>query len=552
MSAFDPYHVWLGIPPEEQPPNYYRLLGITPFESNADVIATAADRQMIHLRTFQSGKRSDLSQQLLNEVAMAKVCLLNPARKAAYDERLRGPSPVVANPSPWSDYTDFAPQPVRTPITKRRRRNIGPAIGVVVAIAFTAAILLVWNATKNSPTQATIASAEPPIHKPVVHTPIPKTPVPPKEPPKEPEKPAASIPPIVSAPPETPVTKSDERPTFKTPTEAVEKPAAPSFETPKNEPKETPEKRRLPVPNEDVQQKIAEQIGGIYGRAKTPAERIKLTYQLLQAAKASKEPNERYVLLSQGRELAVQAGEMALALQIIEATAEFDIDVQAEQVKALRAVGEKLKPEQIGAFYTDSQRLIAQALSADRCGLAADMANIVYRACQRSKDFRKKALDQRDRVQAYCRRQEQRREAEAKLKTNPEDADAHLALGRHYSFDDDWQKALPHFVKGSDAELRELAEQDAASPTTTAAQIKLADAWWALGNVHQKDDRDSLLLRAGYWYDRAHAKLTSGLERLKVEKRLEELTEVRQRRAADLHRLHPDKDTPQDLWNGLY
>ena len=550
MSAFDPYHVWLGIPPEEQPPNYYRLLGIAPFESNADVIATAADRQMMHLRTFQSGKRSDLSQQLLNEVATAKVCLLNPAKKAAYDEQLRGPSPAAANPSPWSDYTDFAPQPVRTPITKRRRKNIGPAIGVVVAVVFTAAILLVWNATKNSSPQTTVASAvdEPPIHEPVVHTPIPKTPVPSKEP----ENPAvlkvestAPAPPIASAPPETPVAKSDERPTF-------EKPTAPSFEAPKDEPKDTPEKRRLPVPDEDVQQKIAEQIDGIYGRAKTPAERIKLTYQLLQAAKASKEPNERYVLLSQGRELAVQAGEMALALQIIEATAEFDIDVQAEQVKALRAVGEKLKPEQIGAFYTDSQRLIAQALSADRCELAADMANIVYRACQRSKDFRKKALDQRDRVQAYCRRQEQRREAEVKLKANPDDADAHLALGRHYCFDDDWPKALSHFAKGSDAELRELAERDAASPTATAAQIKLADAWWALGNVRQKEDRDSLLLRAGYWYDRAHEKLTSGLERLKVEKRLEELTEVRQRRAADLHRLHPDKDAPQDLWNGLY
>ena len=48
----DPYHVWLGIPPEEQPPNHYRLLGIAMFESQPDVIATAADRQMGHLRTF--------------------------------------------------------------------------------------------------------------------------------------------------------------------------------------------------------------------------------------------------------------------------------------------------------------------------------------------------------------------------------------------------------------------------------------------------------------------------------------------------------------------
>lgn len=30
---FDPYHKWLGIPPEEQPPHYYRLLGIKLFES---------------------------------------------------------------------------------------------------------------------------------------------------------------------------------------------------------------------------------------------------------------------------------------------------------------------------------------------------------------------------------------------------------------------------------------------------------------------------------------------------------------------------------------
>jgi len=64
-EAFDPYHVWLGIPPEEQPPNHYRLLGIALFESNADVVATAADRQMGHLRTFQSGKHSNLSQRLL-------------------------------------------------------------------------------------------------------------------------------------------------------------------------------------------------------------------------------------------------------------------------------------------------------------------------------------------------------------------------------------------------------------------------------------------------------------------------------------------------------
>ena len=87
-GSFDPYHVWLGIPPEEQPPDHYRLLGIPAFEGNPDVIENAADQRMAHLRTFQAGRHSAESQRLLNEVAAAKVCLLGAGRKASYDAAL--------------------------------------------------------------------------------------------------------------------------------------------------------------------------------------------------------------------------------------------------------------------------------------------------------------------------------------------------------------------------------------------------------------------------------------------------------------------------------
>ncbi len=86
---FDPYYTWLAIPPEEQPPDYYRLLGVPRFESNPDVITHAADQRSKHLRTFQTGKHWRLSQKLLNEVTSAKLCLLNPEKKAQYDEQLR-------------------------------------------------------------------------------------------------------------------------------------------------------------------------------------------------------------------------------------------------------------------------------------------------------------------------------------------------------------------------------------------------------------------------------------------------------------------------------
>jgi hypothetical protein len=99
-DTFNGYHVWLGIPPGEQPPNHYRLLGITVFESDLDVIDHAADRQMAHVRTFQSGRHGALSQQILNELAAARLCLLNPDRKSAYDSQLRdkiGGTPVAAS-----------------------------------------------------------------------------------------------------------------------------------------------------------------------------------------------------------------------------------------------------------------------------------------------------------------------------------------------------------------------------------------------------------------------------------------------------------------------
>jgi hypothetical protein len=90
-EQFDPYYLWLGIPPEESAggaPNHYRLLGLRLFEPNREVISYAVDQRSTHLRSFQSGKRGAESQRLLNEVAAAGVCLLDDDKKRAYDRKL--------------------------------------------------------------------------------------------------------------------------------------------------------------------------------------------------------------------------------------------------------------------------------------------------------------------------------------------------------------------------------------------------------------------------------------------------------------------------------
>jgi hypothetical protein len=91
---FDPYYKWLGIPPDEQPPNRYRLLGVKLFETDQDVIESSADRQMAHLKRFAGGRRADLSQRLLNEVSEARACLLDTQAKLGYDTELRRTLPT--------------------------------------------------------------------------------------------------------------------------------------------------------------------------------------------------------------------------------------------------------------------------------------------------------------------------------------------------------------------------------------------------------------------------------------------------------------------------
>ena len=88
-TEFDPYYKWLGIPPKDQPPHHYRLLGIELFETDREVIDAAANRLMGYLKDLAVGDEGAHSQHLLNEIARARLCLLNKKKKAGYDDQLR-------------------------------------------------------------------------------------------------------------------------------------------------------------------------------------------------------------------------------------------------------------------------------------------------------------------------------------------------------------------------------------------------------------------------------------------------------------------------------
>jgi hypothetical protein len=112
-ESFDPYFKWLGISPADQPPTHYRLLGLDAFTSDEDVISNAADRQMMMIRTFQTGPYGDLSQRLLSELATARSCLLDSHTRDDYDRQLkaRTGTPQRANISRETFVASTPPSP---------------------------------------------------------------------------------------------------------------------------------------------------------------------------------------------------------------------------------------------------------------------------------------------------------------------------------------------------------------------------------------------------------------------------------------------------------
>jgi hypothetical protein len=257
VDDFDAYYLWLGIPPDEQPPDHYRLLGVRRFESNGDVIEAAADRQMGHVQRYKIGAHSALSQQLLNQLASAKICLLKTESKAEYDRQLRERvAPVASQPAVVPAAT-AVPQPsvprAATPIrvvplptaeplraaepwtvepSRSTRARVTPArsmpskallaVGIATLIVLFGVVIR-WNSENSAPEEPSLAArdesttpvasppaetAQPPVSAPeklADATESPATPIaaiaaaipepPPATPPAEPASPSVAEPP---------------------------------------------------------------------------------------------------------------------------------------------------------------------------------------------------------------------------------------------------------------------------------------------------------------------------------------------------------------------
>jgi hypothetical protein len=445
-KPFDPYHTWLGIRPEEQPANHYRLLGLQIFEDDPAAIENAADQRMAYLRSVQSGKRADLSQKLLNEVVAAKLCLLDRDAKTRYDAKLRqrvaraiqpGDSPVAMSSSavvavqpdsediPYAEPVDAAGAAGEMPtggtggLPTQLILGLSTAVAIGLVIA-TLGIVLAWRqfAGGGGDDETAFRRGErPPVAWPE------RRPFPDWPPEDEPGSHAGDAGESTrsgrrmtdhagtdtddeaeeqhGSQEDRTDTSSDPADTDDsleqdagdasrevTDTDIEQSPVTDraSVDLPAGE--STASASRLEIPDRAAQQEIIEQIEEIYdsAAADTGAKRLQLARELYDlGGQSQEETGERFVVYRRAMELSCEAGDADLMLASIDAIGT-DYEVEVGRVRATmleRFLGKADDPARVMAFMKKSQPTVDEALESGAYDVAARISGLAVKLCDR-------------------------------------------------------------------------------------------------------------------------------------------------------------------------
>jgi hypothetical protein len=626
-KSFDPYHKWLGIPPEEQPPHHYRLLGIGLFESDPDVIEGAADRQMAHVQTHKTGPNTTYSQQLLNELAAAKLCLLDPAKKLAYDEELKArlaakapPAAIVApvrhtrqaaaQPSVVAVMTapppgDAPPAAVVAPLPARviaapavdaaieqepqpqvavstatgrgsagltyRRKRSSPVpliIGILAVGVGAVFALYMFFGPSNDGQVAVQNGTGPTIVRPgnqstaggASHPTLGSKAVRPGGAAAGTSPPLRNDPGTSSSGGTTPdgsisagnnsaggsssgnINSSGQD--NSQPRTSVD-PSSGGFPSTSsgglsellNQARgtATPE-NRLAVPDSaavtQAKKTVRELYKFDYQKATTQPKKFELAGKLFnQAKQTNDDATLRYVLLTEAREYAIEAGVPIAAVEAADAlTRLYALDgLQAKTDALVEAFRKASVADAIEAAAKQSGKLVDEAVSADEYDTALRVIQIGTMAAARMTKDKAKYTKEFSSRKTEVLRLQSLHEAYARslkvLERDPDDPDACEAVGKFLCLvRSNWQLGLPLLEKSKDPALAKLAKLETSAPTSSNAQVELGDGWHALAESLKENHllRARALIRARHWFRQAEPNL-GGVTKLRVQQLIQQI-----------------------------
>jgi len=297
--------------------------------------------------------------------------------------------------------------------------------------------------------------------------------------------------------------------------------------------------KRRPIPSNAEQQKILpdlEEAFELSNRNLSPEDKAKLSKSLIEEADNTKnDPVAQFVMLRKACEIAAGNCDLATALLAVDKIEQaFEADALAMQIKLIGVAAKaKATPDQKGKMVEQALPIIDEAMAADRFSDAAKITTSLVAVAVKVKNRSlSKNLAERRKLIVAAQREFKKVESALKtLKTSPDDPEANTVVGQYYCYvKDDWKEGLAMLTKGNDEPLKQLARQDLKNPKGSQDHLKLGDAWFQLAEAKDvsNDVRVGMQARAEQWYRRGLPSL-SGLDKVKVEKRLDKIAETREK-----------------------
>ena len=229
------------------------------------------------------------------------------------------------------------------------------------------------------------------------------------------------------------------------------------------------------------------------------------------------------------REIAVQAGDVTSALKAVEILeTRFDLPPLELRLASLEELSGGLKDSGQSArlLAAEAEKVLIAACDADDYPHAVRAHKIQLASLRKTGD-RVKVAKAASVKSALLEAEQAYRLVPAALSalaTNPENAEANGVAGTYYCLvKNNWDLGLPMLARGEDLKLRILARMDLDPDKGGPQRLQVADQYWDLASSYKLPQRRSLELRAAFHYAAARPLLTSGIDLVQAEKRIEEV-----------------------------
>jgi hypothetical protein len=301
--------------------------------------------------------------------------------------------------------------------------------------------------------------------------------------------------------------------------------------------------QRLVVPDSETRVASLEKVRAIYksefDAAKRAPEKLALANKLGETGRSMKDdPAAQFVLLDQARLLSADAGQTSSAFGWIgELEKRFGADGVVMKLQTAQRVNDVLVSSNNAPVALRSELIehaieaSAAALDMERIEEADKLAQLALqhsRARQVSDaDLKRHAKDHADSVTRFFNQWREAKSAEQRLAEDPDDATAHLAIGKFRCFRcNQWQLGLPHLARSGKAALAAAAELELASDGSSADLVKIGQAWEKAAEAASGAEKRDYQERAHGWYLQSMEDGRAGLDKEIARRRLDALQSV--------------------------